>query len=278
MALGLIVAACVHACSSFGEDDPATPPPSGDAGVTEAGADATPAPDGATTTSAYATAVLADKPTLYWRLGDFASSGGTLKDSSGNGRDGSGSANGVFPEASLIAGDPDGALRLTAGTGLERTADADLSFEGQAAFTLECWVKIGAATVNGAPLVSRSENAGGQPRGYALYLEGSRPFIGRYDGAGNGAAHSSPSALTPDVPHHVVGLYDGKALRIYVDGTDKDFSNNAAALTARSLAFTVGRTSDASGAFVGTIDEVALYAYALPAARIAEHYRVGAGK
>jgi len=278
IAMGVVLGACVYACSSFGEDDDPGTVPAGDAGVvTEASADAPPGADaGATSPSAYASAVLADKPTIYWRLGDFAAPPGTVKDWSGNGRDGTGSATGIFAEPSLVGGDPDGALRLTAGTSLERPSDADLSFAGQAPFSLECWVKIGSSTVNGAPLVARSANGGGQPHGYALYLEGSRPFIGRYEGDGIGVSHSSPSALAPDVPHHVVGLYDGKALRLYVDGVDQAFSNTAVALKDHAVSFTVGKLSDNTGALVGTIDEVALYSYALPYARIAEHHRIGA--
>lgn len=277
--MGVVLGACVVACSSFGEDDDPATTPAGDAGVvTEAGADAPPGADGGTTSpSAYASAVLADKPTIYWRLGDFSSSAGTVKDSSGNGRNGSASANGIFSEPSLVSGDPDGALRFTAGTSLERPAEADLGFLNQAPFTLECWVKIGAATVNGAPLVARSENGGGQSYGYALYIDQSRAFIGRYEGDGNGAAFASPSALSPDTPHHIVGVYDGKAIRLSVDGVELGFSNTAVALQAHSLAFTVGKLAGNTGAFVGTIDEVALYSYALPAARIAEHHRVGAG-
>lgn len=94
-----------------------------------------------------------------------------------------------------------------------------------------------------------------------------------------GVTVASASVTTPSVTdglvHHVVGTYDSLGVpRVYLDGV-LQATGSALSVTMIGNGFGIGLASQLPGfgftSWSGTIDEVALYAYALSATQIANH-------
>ncbi len=81
------------------------------------------------------------------------------------------------------------------------------------------------------------------------------------------AALKSNTAVTDKMWHHVVLRYDGRKIGMYIDG--ELAGESTAVPTAFSGAFTVGNSLDRS-AWLGSIDELSIYNYALGEKRINE--------
>jgi hypothetical protein len=78
----------------------------------------------------------------------------------------------------------------------------------------------------------------------------------------------------PDRFIHVVGTFDGRNQRIFLDGVEAplvDVVRGDLLLPSAVAPFVVGRGLN------GTLDEVAVYDYALSVARIAHHHALGVG-
>ncbi|MBS2013564.1 MAG: LamG domain-containing protein [Deltaproteobacteria bacterium] len=262
--------AALASCTSFSEDTTIT-----DAG-TEAGTGTDAAAGDASTVSSYASIVLGDTPLLYWRLGE--ANGSRAVDGTANGRDGEHETSGVrVGQPSLLANDPDPSVRITAGASIARKADPGLSFSSNKAFAVECWFKLPSIPTGTRALVARMQENGALLSGYSLRLEkDGKVYFGR--GETTMVSFASIGAVTADVPHHVVGVYDGKAIRLYLDGAEQGFSNHAQALQEHELDFTVGRFATGAPELDAFVDEVAVYGYALPADRVRAHYRAGSGR
>lgn len=198
----------------------------------------------------YADAVLASRPSCYWRLDDMT--GPIAVDSSGHGRDAAheggfalylpgAEAPGLKPgarinRAAYLAG---GWLRAP----LDRLPEAH---------TVECWFW------DGMP-------------------DGTRSAIGGL--ASRGSLHVAPRAW-----HHLAWVSAPRGLIVYLDGEpvidlDGDFPGDAR----RGLAWLAlgrraeSRSGDDSG-FDGLVDEVAIYERALDAAEVAAHVRAARGR
>jgi hypothetical protein len=85
--------------------------------------------------------------------------------------------------------------------------------------------------------------------------------------------------LAPNTTHHVVGTYDGTAVRIYVDGVQVGTASFTVAVSwAGTRDLRLGRPVSSSSPTLflqGTLDEAALYTQALPAATVLAHYNSG---
>jgi len=62
---------------------------------------------------------------------------------------------------------------------------------------------------------------------------------------------------------HVVGTYDGKTVRIYLNGEMKAEKNASDAIAANSATYVIGGTQESRDWFAGMIDEVKLYSRGL---------------
>jgi len=124
------------------------------------------------------------------------------------------------------------------------------------AYTIEAWVRPD-GTANGT--IADQGGAG------ALLLRGGRPAFRQTD-----TEISSAAALTPGTWHHVAGTWDGRTARLYVDGAEVA-SGTATTAPSGTATLYIGYGQSAPW-FAGTIDGVAYYATALPAARIAAHF------
>ncbi len=223
--------------------------------------------------SFYAAAVAADSPMLYWRLGE--SGGTTAVDAVGN-YPGTYSGTVTLGTAGYSA-DGDTATTLT-GAGQVRTASTALNFNGRAPFTLEAWTKI--TDPSGYPygrLFSDESTDASGLQGYNVFRCPAGWSSGGYaclcfQRFENSAATGLCTAATLGAWHHLAFTYDGSSMCAYVDGSLSSCAASSTAMVNRTAGLTVG---NGANPFAGTLDEVAVYDYALSAGRIQAHYARG---
>jgi len=237
--------------------------------------------------SAYASAVLASKPAVYWRLEDLE--GPQVLDAV------SGKGLGRF-ETQIAYYMP--GLQSPAFPGLEADNRAP-HFVGQRlaarvpglgqSYTVELWF------YNCMPTDAREVTGYLFSRGPAdAAAAGEHLAIGgKQRGAGKLIFHpgSDPAkalAGTTDVPqrnwvpreswHHAALVRDGSRVTAYLDGRPQpEISGQAAAPPASEEVFIGGR-SDGRFNFEGRIDEVAVYLRPVPAEEVQKHYRAATGR
>jgi hypothetical protein len=213
--------------------------------------------------SDYAAEVMADAPRAYWRLGD--PSGTVAADASGNGHHGSYLGRPKQGVPGAIAGDTavsfDGIDDVVSVTG------SVFAIEGTAPFSVELWLK---REDEGSGILGRNVWTGGPDE-----LDG---FMVALSGNGSLRVQRENAQLYPTAPpigtfFHLVVTYDGAELRVFIDGMQAQSGSSTAAVTGLGLSvpLLIGNVSDWSH-FRGTLDEVALYDKALPAARIQAHH------
>ena len=256
----------------------------------------------AASASLYPLTVLSDNPSAFWRLGE---AGGNLAHDYVGGHDC------LFTNVQLglpgySAFDPNTA----AGFGLLAASNsyageldnssngiANLDFSqpsgSSAEFSVEAWVK-GNAQTQDAGIVTKGYGNGGEQFDLdtgsdKVATHGFRFFV---RDAGGGV-HSAGSTVAPNGQwHHLVGVCDQPQgwVSLYIDGVES--TNGAITAGTGLLAASGGSAPGASrvslGArasnqtatsfndqFVGTIDEVAVYNYALGASQVLAHYQAG---
>ena len=247
--------------------------PSGFANSTNVSLSVIPAP-----TAPYAKTILSDTPLAYWRLDE--TNGSVAYDYLGG-------YNGVYTNVALgLAGynslDPDTAAgfgTVTATNSFVGGIGVDFAGAGAVTFSAEAWVK-GSAQTGGAGIIAKGTGGGGEEFAIDTGSGGGKFRIYVRDQAG--AAHNANGTIAPDGNwHHVVGVCDevNGFVTLYVDGA----SNATAAISGGVLSspnpLTIGSRQSGTGPFnlnfVGTIDEVAVYNYALSAAQVTNHYFMG---
>ena len=244
----------------------------------------------APTANSYASYVVADGPTAYWRLDE--TSGPTIYDSVG-GFDGTCYSAGAINDGSAFGmsqtgplnGDPDTCIQFNAAS----TTKIDVPYStvlDQPQFTVEFWCDaLSVQQFAVGPLTFRT---GGPYDGWGIYVGWDAtthaepyslggPFIGVGSGGWVGTTAYTNFALATWV--HVAFSYDGANLLYYVNG--QLVSSAASAVypphyTPRPLRIGAGSTeNDGNYWWDGLIDEVAVYPKSLSASRILQHYSVG---
>ncbi|MDT0264811.1 LamG-like jellyroll fold domain-containing protein [Streptomyces sp. DSM 44915] len=226
----------------------------------------------------YADAVLADEPLLYWRYDESA--GNFVSDASGNDSAGvhrGGPQRGVTPPA--VPGP------AAAGVGYDGVDDytyGDVRYGGMSEFTLETWFNT--TTSRGGKLIGLGDRTL-QPsanRDNNIYLlNDGRVAFGVYDGRYHTV--TSRESYNDGQWHQVAASVGPAGMRLYVDG--EQVAVNTSITASRevngywrtggdSLQSWPGRPS--SDFYQGRLDETAVYAPQLPAARIAAHYAAAA--
>ncbi|HEX8724310.1 MAG TPA: LamG domain-containing protein, partial [Gemmatimonadaceae bacterium] len=224
----------------------------------------------------YVLAVLADQPVAYWRFGE--SSGTRAADASGHGNDATYVGGVTLGAPGAIFGDPDTAASFDGSSGFVDAANRFV-FGGDQAFSLEAWVN--AASVGGyLGIVSRNDAAMGPPsEGYLLFVGPSDGPIGfqRIDGS-NLTTVSSTATPTAGSYVHVVAVFDGVDMYVYVDGELQGTQTGNFNLGGAMSDFVVAAEAGGTGNFFsGAIDEVAVYDKPLTADRIKAHWVIGHG-
>ena len=196
----------------------------------------------------------------HWRLDE--TSGTLAADSSGNGFDGT-YENGPILGGSGVHGY---AAAFDGSNDVVRVADnASLSITNQ--LSISAWVKFD--SVSGEQrLVSK-----GQSNGYYLILRNSSgKFLFRCRGLSGSEDVESNYTPVANKWIHVVGIYDGSSLRIYIDGQLDNQVSASGNISVASTDLTLGDRSSGGVELDGQLDEVRLYDYGLTDAEIAELY------
>jgi hypothetical protein len=216
--------------------------------------------------ASYRDEVVADSPRAYWRLGE--TSGTNAVDQTGNGNTGTYLGGPSLDQPGALAGDPNPAVGLDGSNDAVRAPNAT-SLSPTGGLSLEAWVKPAALPSSSATLVRKE----GQ---YLLRLGSAGQVTFRlWKG---GAIHelvTGSGAVAASSWSHVVAAWDGSTMTIYVDGTARASGSLAGPIDTTSELLFLGASFGDYDFLAGGLDEVAVYAAALPPARVAAHWNSG---
>lgn len=204
--------------------------------------------------------VIADNPTVYFKLDETTGTTATRNVGSNNGTYTSGP---VLNQASALF-DGRSSVQFDGTNDYINVANV---YEGTTNHTVEAFVYPTSFT-NTRAIVSKYSGT----RGFSLEIVNSRARFVHRSGSGTFTVNGATTLVT-NTWYHIVGVRDSAAgrLRVYVNGVeDGNIAINGAVGTSTS-AFVIGR-KQTGNYFSGRIDEVATYATALSPARIAAHY------
>ena len=186
-------------------------------------------------------------------------SGASITDSSGNDHPGS-----FAGSPTWIAGVSNGALSFpTATDGVTTPGSAFLDAPQE--LTISAWIKHASAS-NFKAIVDKRD-AGSD--GYDLFLDTSGKLMMRV----NDKTLVGTTDLDDGDWHHVVGVYDGSSIKLYVDGDLEKQSSIGSQSIRTSADFRVGRHwQNTQFSFDGSIDEVLVYNRGISAQEIQDLY------
>jgi len=256
-----------------GGEPPGALPEGGDGRSSlDAGAGTETAPGAAS----YASAVRADGPSAYWRLGE--SSGTAAKDEMG--------AHGGVYERGFVLGvegitTGDTAVRLDGQIGSRILIGDAFDFGSDSPSTLEAWVKWDGG--GSACIFSKLGDQTNGNNGYELsvFSDATGKVQWSYSRTTRGTATPVVFTAQPSTQFvYVVATFDGAAARLYLNGEEvasTTFTGNSFVGSGAVLALGHNSANDKS-AFQGTLDELAIYERVLPPDRIRTHYLAGSSK
>src|SRR4029077_824281 len=161
----------------------------------------------------------------------------------------------------------------------------EINFSGHTNFTLELWANGPAGQVGETTLIAKGIGANGTTATEQFSIEisgGNYRFFIR----SGGNVYEADATVGPDGTwQHVVGVYDdvGGNMYIYINGELQDSKATApGGLNTTTSPVSIGskRTGNDpnyNGGFNGTIDEVAIYGFALSAPQVQAHYAAAYG-
>jgi outer membrane protein assembly factor BamB len=223
----------------------------------------------------YASVILGDHPTGYYRLDD---TGAVAADSSGNGYNGSVGVSVQESAAGLIAG-IDTAMAFP-GTA---TAAGIVSFpevkamEPTTNVSLETWLQFTKLPKTYTAAVAYGSDRGNAP--FDLFFQANGTIVAQFNTTGGDLEVKSPNPLAINTTYHIVSTYNGTTGSLYVNGALVATGTKSGTLTGYipKFGFAIGDDAAfADPAFNGTLDEVAIYAnQTLTATQVANHYNAG---
>jgi hypothetical protein len=199
-------------------------------------------------------------------------------DSTGNGNDGSYINGGNGNAAGLLPGVADTGLACNSSAGGNVSVPNNSDLNPTGALTIEAWYYQPSLVQQ--IIVSKWDSGGGGADQYLIYITsaGAIAFLGEIGGVG--VAAGTPSGLvTGGAVYHVVFTYNGASMQFWVNGilVSTQAQTGSLSFTTPSALNFGGRTTGAGGGFTGTIDEVAVYNYALSPTQIRLHWDAGNG-
>jgi hypothetical protein len=230
------------------------------------------------TTDAYPCAVTTDGATQYWRLDE--TSGSTAADASGSGKTGIYQSSVNRGVGGAIA-DGNAAAGFT-GSSSSFVTSSSVTVDPQA-FSIEAWFKT--TTNAGGKIVGLGSSQTGTSGNYDrhIYMKTNGQLVfGVWEGFA--AVVTSPASYNNNAWHHVVGTIDStNGMALYVDGApvashSVDSNGNYGFAEHYSGYWRVGGDNlsgwpgPTGNYFSGSIDDVAIYPFALGASQVADHF------
>jgi len=250
----------------------------------------------------YPATVLSQGPSAYYRLNETTQPAPLTVTAANLGSVGSAGAgefrNGVERGAAgAIVSDPGNmAVRMPGAAGNRVRIPWNEAWNSATALTIEFWAKPGQTSAIQCPAASVEFIADPLSRyGWLFYQAKSTSATGLGDGNGWTFRHYNTSGATAftgaytnltlntDTWYHVVGVYDGSTMKIYLNGalgmsTALPAGATVSANANSNIPLTFGARADGVSGYYeynGTIDEAAVYTTALSPSRILAHYEAG---
>ena len=228
----------------------------------------------------YSTQVLADSPTIYWKLDDTSNT--QAFDSGPSHNNGSYFGSGTFSFSQLGLNLGSTASVLFPGSGNSMICSS--VFQSPTSFSIEAWFKT--TTTSGGEIIGFGSSQVGlsATSDRTIYMDdsGLLYFVVTYLGAESVITTSLP--YNDGAPHHVVGTLSTSGMFLYVDGVSVPSSASISSADIYSGFWRVGGDqlsgfpgTISSNYFNGTLDEVAIYPTALTQTRVQAHYTAGFG-
>ena len=225
-------------------------------------------------TSGYAGAVIADSPTVYYRLGEAAGAS-TAVDSSGNGNNGTYTGSGFTYGAAGAIGDGDTAMGFAPGSTANYVSSTYVPGT-VSTFSAEAWVYVPAALPNG--YVARIAGYSQVPSTHQgfdwLFNADNTSQAEIYTSSTGYVLGSAVPAIALQKWHQLAVTYDGSSFCEYLDGVQESCQAATGSLVPDNgniLEVAATPKLESVGAGIN-IDEFAYYTHALTAARVLTHY------
>jgi len=231
-------------------------------------------PDGAPA-SAYRAAVLEDQPVVYLRLGEAKGSTVAHNEGKGTSLDGTYPGDITFGQPGILASDPNTSIEFSA---TRITMPNGVDFPEASPFSAEAWVKVDDLTAGDEGYLVDHSTFDGPRVGWSLIFGKTKVSLERWQSSSihDELSDNIFSQLTLSEWHHIVGVFDGIKMFLYVDKNSLGSITAKAKVPALTNGFTVGgrNCSCALSDFTGRLDEVAIYDHALSEDRIKVHYNL----
>lgn len=224
--------------------------------------------------SAWLRAVLADRPLVWFRLGEGS---GSALDSTGKTTPGTVNGSPLRAQPGAIANDNDGSISLP-GNATPSWIVANADLQRLKGLTVEAWIKPGSIGAFNYPEFVSSD---AYPFGFRFGVSGDSQNV--YFQLADGAAaqievDSKPIPWDSTDWTYVTATWDGTTITLWINGRVQDQkATTITTLNVNNHFVNIGRnpTNPTGTYFLGYVDEVSIYDHALLPARIWQHYVAG---
>src|SRR3989339_2094934 len=192
-----------------------------------------------------------------WHLDD--GSGSSAADSSGNSNTGT-----LTGSPAWVTGKTNTGLQFDGLNTYVSVTDSN-SLDLTTGISIEAWVKCGDISQDGSTRRVLDKGA---------YLLGAsdKSYFKIFKGGVASSVENTWTSADVNVWHHLVGTYDGTAVKLYQDGVLVNQTATTGNIDTNTSVLNIGRQSSGAGRFIGIIDEVKIYNRALTLAEVVEHY------
>jgi hypothetical protein len=215
----------------------------------------------------YAETIRDDHPVSWWRLDETS---GTVVGDETVANPGTFVGATTLGVPGLIPSDPASTAVGFDGASAQVRIGQSGSLNLGSAITLEAWIQPSSLPATGSVRTILAKTGS-----YALELDGASPAFSVYVLGARVELAAAAGTVVAGRRSHVVGTYDGAAMRLWIDGAEVASRALSGVADATLSGARIGSWDGQQRFFAGTIDEVALYARALSAAQIAAHAAAG---
>ncbi|MFT4216805.1 MAG: PKD domain-containing protein [Micropruina sp.] len=220
---------------------------------------------------AYGAAVFADDPDLFWRLGE--STGSTAVDTGPSANDGTYRQGVTLAASGVLAGNTAAQF-----DGVDDMVSTNGGFTNPTTFSVESWFKT--TSTAGGKIIGFGNGQSGDSTNHDrhVYMLGNGHLaFGVYTTQRN--IVETTTSYNDGGWHHVVATQSAQGMRLYVDGQLQGSNPQVVSAQVYNGFWRIGGDTTWAGNkyFAGTIDEAAVYSYALSPARVLAHYQASGG-